>query len=232
MRIGVRDKQSFISRFDQKRGEWSGAAIDFGHLLATALGRKALFVPLRHLDARFTAIHFGVVDLTISLISHTSERQKLAYLSKPYFQTGLVLGDFSGEGGRVIRTPQLNNAYVTIVAVSGSLGERSISNNFPRAELVLVENAALIPEKVRTLVASSPKVAHYFVTDEAIAHRWTSARLLLVDGEKLLTRDDNYVVAMDSADLLPTVNRVIHEKAIAKLYTEQAAAWQTQQKSE
>ncbi len=226
LRVGVRDGQSFISRLDPATGEWRGAAIDFAHMLATAMGRQARFTRIRHLNARFTAIQYGVVDLTISLISHTPEREELAFLSLPYFETGLVLGDFSGRGKRIIRTQQLNNAYVTIVAAAGSVGEKSIRKNFPRAGLVLVESADMIPDRVRALAVASPKVAHYFVTDEAIAHRWPGARVLLVDGEKLLTRDDNYVVAMGRADLVPVVNRVIRQQRIAQLYSQRAAAWQ------
>ena len=219
LRIGVRDGQSFISRRNAQTGQWQGAAIRFGRLIAKTLHRKPVFTPLTSVASRFTAIRYGVVDLTISLITQTAERGERAYLSSPYFYTGLVLATLGNRKEIVALTSQeLNNHYNTVIAVRGSTGERVVRQRFPKVKLVLVEQTAKIqPEFVKLAKRQASKTL-FFVTDELIARGWQQAEVLHVDGSDLLARDDQYVVAMGSSELVPIVNRIIVQEKIPMLY--------------
>ncbi|MBF0380094.1 MAG: transporter substrate-binding domain-containing protein [Magnetococcales bacterium] len=221
LRIGVRDNQGFISQINPKTRMWHGAAIDFGSLIAKEMGKKAVFTRLKSLESRFTALSYGVADLTISLISHTKERAEIAYLSEPYYTTGLALGTFvSGKESYLSRTrDNLNSAKNTIVAVHGSNSVEYIINNFPKSNIVTTTTSTEIPAYVHELMADPSRENVYFITDELIASRWPDSRMVYVDKKRLLTNNDAYVVAMGDVDLLPVVNRVIAKGGIDKLYT-------------
>jgi ABC-type amino acid transport substrate-binding protein len=221
LRVGVRDKQGFISKFDPKSRKWRGAAIDFGHLIAKEMGKTAVFTRLKSLESRFTALRFGVADLSISLISYTKERSEFAYLSDPYYTTGLVLGTFvSGDERHLLRIrSDINSPKNTIVAVHGSNSVAYIKNNFPKSNIVTTTTSAEIPAYVNELMADPSRENIFFITDELIASRWPDSRMVYVDEKRLLTNNDAYVVAMGDLNLLSVVNRVIASGGIGNLYT-------------
>jgi ABC-type amino acid transport substrate-binding protein len=222
LRIGVRDKQGFISQFDPKSQEWRGAAIDFGRLIAKELGRKVIFTRLKSLDSRFFSLRYGVVDLTISLISHSLEREEIAYLSNPYYSTGLVMGTFTtGEGNPIKSMAELNSNQQTIVAVQGSSGIEFIQTHLPKVNIVTTTTSSEIPSHISHLMADPSRSAIYFITDELIARRWSNSRLVHIDNKRLLTNNDSYVVAIGDATLLPAVNRVIASGAVDSIYVTQ-----------
>jgi ABC-type amino acid transport substrate-binding protein len=219
LRIGLRDKQGFISQFNPKSKQWNGAAIEFGHLIAKKAGKTPRFTRLKSLDSRFFALRYGVVDLTISLISHSPEREERAYLSTPYYTTGLVMGAFSQSEGELIRSQQeLNSNHQTIVAVEGSSSIDYIQNHYPKANIVTVESSSGIPGYTRELMADPRRKEVFFITDELIARRWPGNRLVQVEGKKLLTNNDSYVVASGDELLVQQVNKVIESGVVTPLY--------------
>jgi ABC-type amino acid transport substrate-binding protein len=222
LRIGVRDHQGYISELDPKTKEWRGAAVDFGRLIAAEIGRKAVFTSLKSLDSRFFALRYGVADLSISLISFSEERANKAYLSQPYYSTGLILGTFlPGEEAFLSRSrAELNLNQQTILAVQGSSSIEFIRTHYPKSNIVTTTTSAEIPEYARNLMADSDVEDIFFVTDELIARGWTDSRLVYVDGKRLLTNNDSYVVATADTALLELVNRVIASGAVSTLYGE------------
>ncbi|MBF0447082.1 MAG: transporter substrate-binding domain-containing protein [Magnetococcales bacterium] len=221
LRVGVRDKQEFISSYNPKTKHWTGAAIEFAHRIAKKLGRQVRFVRLKSLDARFFALRYGAADLSISLISHTPEREEIAYLSDPYFDTGLVMGTFVPGNARDKRSSaQLNSKRHTIVAVQGSNGVEFVQRTLPKANLITTVTAAEIPSHVHELMTDNAREEIFFVTDELIARHWPESRLVLFDGRRLLNKHDSYVVAMENEALLIPVNEVIRNDDIATLYAD------------
>ncbi|MBF0194171.1 MAG: transporter substrate-binding domain-containing protein [Magnetococcales bacterium] len=220
LRVGVRDKQGFISKIDPKTREWMGAAIEFGRLIAKEMGKTAVFTRLKSLDSRFTSLRYGVADLTISLISHTRERSEIAYLSNPYYTTGLVLGTFlAGEEEHMSLTrSDLNSAKNTIVAVHASNSVKFIQNNFPKSNIVTANTSSEIPAYVNELMADPSRENIYFITDELIASRWPNSRIVYLNEKRLLTNNDEYVVATGDIKLLEGINRVIARGGVDKLY--------------
>ncbi|MBF0454482.1 MAG: transporter substrate-binding domain-containing protein [Magnetococcales bacterium] len=219
LRIGVRDKQGFISYFDNDTKEWKGAAIDFGLLIAEELGKKAVFTRLRSLDSRFFSLRYAVTDLNISLISHSAKRERVAYLSKPYYTTGLVLGTFlPGEGDMKRTSASLNSKQKSVVAVQGGSSLHAIHAHLPKINLVTTVTSSEIPGVAQELMTDQSRGEVFFVTDELIARRWPNSRLVYLDEKRLLTHNDKYVVAVENPALLEVVNRVITNHTIEALY--------------
>ncbi|MBF0444586.1 MAG: transporter substrate-binding domain-containing protein [Magnetococcales bacterium] len=221
LRVGVRDKQGFISQYDPKTQKWRGAAIDFARLIAKEMGKTAVFTRLKSLESRFTSLRYGVADLSISLISYTKERSEIAYLSEPYYTTGLVLGTFISDSEVDLHRTRsdINSGKNTIVAVHGSNSVVYIQNNFPKSNIVTTTTSAEIPVYVHELMADPSRENIYYITDELIASRWPESRIVYVDKKRLLTSKDAYVVAMGDLNLLPVVNRVIASGVVSNIYT-------------
>ncbi len=222
LRVGVRDAHGFIIQFNPKSHQWRGAAIGFAVLIAEKLGRKVEFTRLKSLESRFDAIRYGVADLTISLISYSPQRAKRAYLSNPYYNTGLVLGTFKTieEETTAVRTrTELNSKKNTVLAVDGSSSLDYIKANLPKINLLTTTTNTEIPALSRELMAAPEAGDIYFITDELIARRWSEAAMIHVDGKRLLTDDDSYVVAIGDEALVAPVNAVIATGSVEKIFS-------------
>lgn len=219
LRIGVRDKQGFISQYDNKTKQWQGAAIDFGQIIAKNVGKTAVFSRLRSLESRFFALRYGVVDASISLISYSPKRKELAYLSDPYYSTGLVMGTFLPGVGELHRTKkELNTNRQTMVAVQGSSGMAYLKRTFPKINVLSTTTSQEIPSFIEELMADQTRGEVFFVTDELIARRWSKTRLVYVDKQRFLTNKDSYVVAIANEQLLSVVNQIISRGEVEPLY--------------
>jgi ABC-type amino acid transport substrate-binding protein len=220
LRIGVRDKQGIVSQFNPNTKEWRGVAVDFGRLIAKKMGKKAVFTRLKSLESRFTVLRYGVADLTISLITKTAKRAEIAYLSDTYYTTGLVLGTFANKGEEQMYSSrvELNSNSQTLVAVNGSSGVDFIRKNYPKSNIVTTTTSAEIPGHVHELMSDPTRGDIFFITDELIASRWQDSHVVYVDGKRLLTNNDSYVVAMGDKSLLATVNKVIASGEVKAIY--------------
>lgn len=220
LKIGVRPGYPMISQLDGE--EWNGADITFAKKVARKLGRTPAFVKLSDARSRFVALDNEMADIVISLITYTPERKKMAELSNPYFETGLVAGSLNTETGDNLRSKaQLNAPELTILTGKDTTAETYAKENFPKATLRSIATTVKIYEEARSLEEQNKGKNLVFITDEIIAAGWEGAFFLKLDGKTLLTEEDKYVAAVKKGDpdkLLKAVNAVIKEEDIARTY--------------
>ncbi|OSM01435.1 substrate-binding periplasmic protein [Magnetofaba australis] len=219
LRVAVRDKQPSISARNAN-GQWRGAAIDFARSVARELGREARFTPVTSAEEALAAIRFGIADIAIARIVRTPERAVRTWLSDPYFFTGQGLASFQVEDAeQLTRHEQLNRPHVKIVAVKGSVALNLARKRYPKAVLVPVSEAKLIPAKARWLRKQYGDRHHILVAaDEWDIITWPDAYAVRIDGKPLLSRNDHYAAAAASEALRDVVNHVIAKDRIIYSY--------------
>lgn len=220
LKFGVRPGYAMISQLDGS--EWNGIAILFAKRIARKLGRKPLFVKLNDARSRFVALDNEMVDVVISLITHTSEREGMAALSDAYFKTGLIAGSLNMETAEEIRSQeQLNHPEITMLVGEGTTAESYAKKHFGKVKLRAVMTTVDAYQEARKLEEQGNGRNIVFVTDEIIAAGWEGAFFLKLDGKTLLTNNDEYVVAVRKGDpgkLLKTINKVIKTEGIPRKY--------------
>jgi len=220
LKFGVRPGYPMVSQLDGS--EWNGAAIIFAKKIARELGRKPIFVKLNDARSRFVALNNEMADVVISLITYTSERKKMADLSDPYFETGLIAGSLNTETAEEIRSQsQLNRPEITMLMGKGTTAESYAQKHFGKAKLRTVSTTVKAYQEARKLEEQGKGRNLVFLTDEIIAAGWEGAFFLRLDDKTLLTRDDEYVVAVRKGDpdkLLKAINKVIKKEGISRKY--------------
>ncbi|MDM8551435.1 transporter substrate-binding domain-containing protein [Desulfobacterales bacterium HSG2] len=220
LKFGVRPGYPMISQLDGS--EWHGAAIIFAKKIARKLERKPVFVKLNDARSRFVALDNEMADVVISLITYTSERKKMASLSDPYFETGLIAGSLNTETAEEIRSQkQINRPEITMLVGKGTTAESYAKKHFGKAKLRGVSTTAKAYQEARKLEEQGKGRNLVFLTDEIIAAVWEGAFFLKLDGKTLLTTDDEYVVAVRKGDpdkLLKAINKVIKKEDISRKY--------------
>jgi len=220
LKIGVRAGYPMISQLDGT--EWNGAAINFAKKIARKLGRTPSFVKLRDARSRFVALENEMADVVISLITHTKERKKMADLSKPYFKTGLVAASLNVETAEKIRSKKdLNAPEITILVGKDTTAHTYAQKHFQKANIRAAATTVKVYEEARRLEEGGKGGNVVFITDEIIAAVWEGTMFLKLDGNTLLTSDDEYVAAVRKGDpgkLIKAINKVIKEEDISRKY--------------
>jgi polar amino acid transport system substrate-binding protein len=118
-----------------KQGEIIGFEVDLVQALARAMGLEVRFVERRFADL-IPTLEKGEVDLVISGMTITPERNARVAFAGPYFVSGTSVVTKSKEIANVESTARLDDPSRTYAALDGSTSEKFVKEMLPRARLV------------------------------------------------------------------------------------------------
>ncbi len=143
-----------------KDGQIMGLEIDLANLIADAMKVK-LRLKTIHFNDLLPALESGQVDMILSSMTMTPERNlKVAFVG-PYFVSGKSILTKQANVDSINEIPKINTPDKTLVALKGSTSQTFSEKVFPKAKLTLAEDynqavAMLRDDKVLAMVADMP----------------------------------------------------------------------------
>lgn len=124
-----------------KSGNYIGFDMDLGRELAKAMGVK--FVPVNtDFDGMIPALLTGKIDVIISAMTITQERNLKIGFSDPYIIVGQSILLNKKHEGAITSWKQLNDPKYNIVSRQGTTGEEASKRFLPKAKLKTFEKEA------------------------------------------------------------------------------------------
>jgi polar amino acid transport system substrate-binding protein len=156
IRVGLSGNQPPLNMKD-KRGEIVGLEVDLVEALAHSMGLEVRFVAKPFAEL-LPALEKGEVDLVISGMTITPERNARVAFAGPYFITGKSVLSKSKTIANVDSTTVLDDPSRTYAALAGSTSEDFVKDVLPRAKLVTTPDydtavKMVIDDQVDALVA-------------------------------------------------------------------------------
>ena len=158
LRVGITGTQPPLS-MTTKQGEVIGFEVDLINSLANSMGLEAKLVVLPFSEL-LPALGSGAVDLVISGVTITPERNTRVAFVGPYFITGKSILTKSETLARISETTELDDPARSYAAVAGSTSEDFVRHVVPKATLVTAAGhdeavQLVIDDKVDALIADS-----------------------------------------------------------------------------
>jgi len=144
-------------------GQLFGLEVDLAAGLARAMGVAPVFVQLPFRDL-LPAVAEGDVDIVMSNVTMTMERNMRVAFIGPYFSSGKALLTRSANLAGIEKANALDQPDLTLVALDGSTSERTLRENVSRARIVVTatyEEAVdmVIRNEADAMIADYPIVA-------------------------------------------------------------------------
>jgi polar amino acid transport system substrate-binding protein len=163
LRVGLSGNQPPLNMKD-KHGQIIGLEVDLVEALARAMGLEARLV-VKPFAALLPALEKGEVDLVISGMTITPERNARVAFAGPYFISGKSVLTRSKKIANVESTAALDDPDRTYAALAGSTSERFVKDALPQAKLVATQDydsavQMVIDDKVDALVAHADDALH------------------------------------------------------------------------
>jgi len=159
LRVGLTGNQPPLN-MKNKSGEIIGLEVELVEALADAMGLSVRFVekPFAQL---LPALETGEVDLVISGMTITPERNARVAFAGPYFISGKSVLTNAAAISNVESSDELDVPERTYAALAGSTSETFVKAVFPRAKLVATSDydsavQMVIDDKVDALIADFP----------------------------------------------------------------------------
>jgi len=143
-----------------KKGEIIGFEPDMAEMLAEAMGVKLRLLPM-HFSQLLPALEAGRIDMIMSGMTMTSERNMTHAFVGPYYVSGKgLLTKFKGLAS-IKDSSEMDDPNTTLAALKGSTSQAFVEKNAPKARLILTENYdegvdLVINDKVNAFVADFP----------------------------------------------------------------------------
>jgi len=134
LRVGLSGNQPPLNMRD-KQGKIIGFEVDLINELATSMGLAVKLVPMPFSNL-IGALERGEVDLVISGMTITPERNVRVAFAGPYFITGKSVLTKSEEIAGVEEPGQLDDSSRAYAALAGSTSESFVKAMLPRSRLV------------------------------------------------------------------------------------------------
>lgn len=134
LRVGMSGEQPPLN-MTAKSGELVGLEVALGRVLASIIGVEARFVR-KPFGELLDAIEAGEIDLAMSGIGITPQRNLRVAFVGPYFVSGKSLLSKSKSVLEVKTPAELNRAELRIAALAGSTSEAYVRRHLPKARLV------------------------------------------------------------------------------------------------
>ena len=159
LRVGMSGSQPPLNMSDT-RGQIIGLEVDIMKTLADSMGLELKYVTMPFAEL-LPALEQGSVDLVISGMTITPERNARVAFAGPYFISGKSVLTKSETIARVTETTTLDDPNRTYAALAGSTSEEFVREVLPKAKLVLTEDydtavAMVINDEVEAMVADFP----------------------------------------------------------------------------
>jgi ABC-type amino acid transport substrate-binding protein len=216
LRVGVSADRPPLNARD-RRGEIVGFEVDIVRALAAAMGLE-LRIVVEPFAELIPSVERGDVDLAISGLTMTPERNARVAFAGPYFISGMSVLARSKEIADVESPAALDLAGRRYAAVAASTSARFVGDALPRAQLVAVPDydagiAQVIDGRVDALFADH-LACSVAVWRNPGAGLFTLATPFTVeplgiavppDAPLLLNLVENYLVTLDRTSLLATL---------------------------
>jgi polar amino acid transport system substrate-binding protein len=143
-----------------KEGNLIGFEADLADMIAAAMNVKLKFAPMAFSDL-LPALEAGKVDVVISGLTITSERNlKVAFMG-PYFMSGKAFLTKEAALAAARDTSRVNSPDTTLVALKNSTSQTFAEAFIPKAKLLLVEGyedgvQMVLQGTVQAMVADFP----------------------------------------------------------------------------
>ena len=159
LRVGLSGSQPPLN-MKNKRGEIIGLEVDMVEALAHAMGLEVRLV-VTPFAGLLPALEKGEVDLVISGMTITPERNARVAFAGPYFISGKSVLSKSKKIASAESTSALDDPSHSYAALAGSTSEKFVKDMLPQAKLVTTldyDSAVqmVIDDEVDALVADFP----------------------------------------------------------------------------
>lgn len=159
LRVGLSASQPPLNMRD-KSGEIVGLEVELIHALAESMGLEAKLVPKPFAEL-LPALESGEVDLVISGVTITPDRNARVAFAGPYFVSGKSLLTRSKEIAAARDTDGLDDPEHAVAALAGSTSENYVRRYLPRAKLIATPDyeagvQLVIDGEVDALIADFP----------------------------------------------------------------------------
>jgi polar amino acid transport system substrate-binding protein len=143
-----------------KDGQIIGMEMDLARIFAAGMGVKLTLKPM-NFDELLPALEAGKVDMVLSSMTMTPERNLKAAFVGPYFASGKSLLTKMANVESVNEIGKMNNPDKVLTALKGSTSQMFVEKMMPKAKLVLADNydqavALVRNDKALALVADYP----------------------------------------------------------------------------
>jgi polar amino acid transport system substrate-binding protein len=143
-----------------KEDKLIGMDIDLAAMIAEAMGVR---LNLQRIDFNrlLPALESGSIDMIVSNMTMTSDRNLRAAFVGPYFTSGKAFLTKRSSIAQAKGLPEINSPQFTFVALKGSTSESVIRNDVPQARLLIAatQNDAIqmvIDDKADAMIADYP----------------------------------------------------------------------------
>jgi polar amino acid transport system substrate-binding protein len=213
LRVGLSGNQPPLN-MRNKQGEIIGLEVDLMNALAQSMGLEARFVTKPFADL-LPALEKGEVDLVISGMTITPERNARVAFVGPYFISGKSVLTKSKTIARVDSATELDDPNRTYAALAGSTSEKFVRQVLPKAKLVPTPDydsavKMVLDDEVEAMIADFPICAlsvmrHPEAGLEALMTPFTIEPLgiaLPADDPLLVNLVTNYLNTLEATGLL------------------------------
>jgi polar amino acid transport system substrate-binding protein len=122
-----------------KDGQIIGMEMDLAHLFAGGMDVKLTLKPM-HFNDLLSALEKGQIDMVLSGMTITPQRNlKVAFVG-PYFASGKSVLTKGKNVGSVDEISKMNNPDKILVALKGSTSQQFVEKLMPKAKLVLADD--------------------------------------------------------------------------------------------
>jgi ABC-type amino acid transport substrate-binding protein len=162
LRVGMSGNQPPLN-FKSRDGEMMGLEVDLANVMAGLMGVK-LEIVQKPFGELLGALDKGDVDMVMSGMTITAERNLKAAFVGPYFLSGKSILTKSATLAQADEAVDLDQADLTLAALAGSTSEKFVQALLPKAQLVATKDydeavAKLLAGEVQALVADREIVA-------------------------------------------------------------------------
>ncbi|MBW2418115.1 MAG: transporter substrate-binding domain-containing protein [Deltaproteobacteria bacterium] len=162
LRVGLSGDQAPFN-MKNKQGELIGMEVDLVNALAEAMGLRAILVAMPFAEL-LPALEKGKLDMVISNMTITPERNARVPFAGPYFISGKSVLTKSETIANVENTAALDDPKHRFAALAGSTSEKFVKEMLPNSILVPTKDSAVgvqmvIDDEVDALVADFPTCA-------------------------------------------------------------------------
>jgi polar amino acid transport system substrate-binding protein len=157
------------------QGNPAGVSVDLANALGEYLHRKVVIQNIRF-DGLIPELKTGKIDLIISSMTATAEREQSIDFSEPYLKTGLCL--LTGKDSKIQSITDADQPGQTIAVKKGTTGHTYAAQNIRNAQVVVLEK-----ESACVLEVTQGKAAAFIYDQMSTYENWrknpTTTRAIL-----------------------------------------------------
>ena len=159
LRVGMSGDQAPLN-MKSKSGQMIGMEVDLAALLASSM-QVDLEIVQKPFAELLPAVEKGQVDLVISGVTITPERNLRVAFVGPYFVSGKSVLTKSQTLAKASGTDTINDPSVSLVALDGSTSAKFVEMVLPKTKLTTVDSYAagvrfVVEDKADALIADYP----------------------------------------------------------------------------